>query len=77
MFCDFTGRLVLTTIAVTLMLTRPLMTISSNGSKLAIMPSCTADLLYNESITLEQIARASFTEFKKGGIKLNPGAAHQ
>ena len=50
------------------MLTGPLMTIGSNGSELAIIPSCTADLLYNESMVLLQNAQAPFEAFKKGDI---------
>ena len=67
----------MTTIAVTLMLTGPLMTIGSNGSELAIIPSCTADLLCNESMVLLQNAQAPFEAFKKGDVTPNRCAHRQ
>ena len=59
-----TGRLVLTTIAVSILLVGPVMNISRNASELSAIPACTSELFYNQSLAIKHMAREPYIRFK-------------
>ena len=60
------GRLALTTIAVSILLKGPILNISNNVSELAAIPACTAELYYNQSLAIRQLARKPYLQLRDG-----------
>ena len=58
------GRLALTTIAVSILLKGPILNISNNVSELAAIPACTAELYYNQSLAIRQLARKPYLQLR-------------